>query len=40
MATTTSITTTYAGESSGKIIAASLLTANTIEKVVSQLCRT
>jgi len=32
MATTTSITTTYAGESSGKIIAASLLTANTIEK--------
>lgn len=32
MATTTSITTTYAGENSGKIVAAALLSANTIEK--------
>ena len=32
MATTTSITTTYAGESSGKYIAPALLSANTIEK--------
>ena len=31
MPTTTSITTTYAGESAGKYIAAALLTANTIE---------
>lgn len=31
MATTTSITTTYAGESAGKYISASLLSANTIE---------
>lgn len=32
MATTTSITTTYAGESAGKYISAALLTANTIDK--------
>jgi hypothetical protein len=32
MATTTSISTTYAGESSGKYIAPALLSANTIEK--------
>ena len=32
MATTTSITTTYAGENGGKYIAAALLSANTIEK--------
>ena len=32
MATTTSITTTYAGENSGKIVAVALLSANTIEK--------
>ena len=31
MATTTSITTTYAGEFAGKYIAAALLSANTIE---------
>jgi hypothetical protein len=32
MATTTSITTTYAGEFAGKYVAAALLTANTIDK--------
>ena len=32
MATTTSITTTYAGEFAGKYISAALLSANTIEK--------
>jgi hypothetical protein len=32
MATTTSITTTYAGEFAGKYIAAALLSADTIEK--------
>ena len=32
MATTTSITSTYAGEFAGKYISAALLSANTIEK--------
>ena len=32
MATTTSITTTYAGENAGKMVAVALLSANTIEK--------
>ena len=32
MATTTSITTTYAGESAGQYIAAALLSADTIDK--------